>query len=171
MRERSKETAKLRRHFTATGYVAREDAVLLHWHRKLAMWLPPGGHVEANEDPVQAALREAREETGLEVELIEQRPGFAFQTPRQVQPPAVILIEDIDDPIDGPHQHIDSIYFLCLGAPDVDAPDGWLWVTQADLKANVPIVAPSGIPVTAAEDVRELGLAAIQACREAQSAN
>ena len=43
----------IRRHFTATGYVANKTSVLLHWHRKLKLWLPPGGHIEENEDPVQ----------------------------------------------------------------------------------------------------------------------
>jgi ADP-ribose pyrophosphatase YjhB (NUDIX family) len=32
--------------------------VLLVYHRKLAMWLPPGGHVEPNELPDDAAVRE-----------------------------------------------------------------------------------------------------------------
>ena len=55
------------RHFTATGFVVHEGATLLHWHSKVKMWLPPGGHVEENEDPVQAVLREVEEETGLKV--------------------------------------------------------------------------------------------------------
>ena len=42
------------RHFTATGFVVHEGATLLHWHPKVKMWLPPGGHIEPNEDPVQA---------------------------------------------------------------------------------------------------------------------
>src|SRR5215207_2100901 len=32
------------RHFTVAVFVAWEGKVLLHWHRKLGMWLPPGGH-------------------------------------------------------------------------------------------------------------------------------
>ena len=46
------------RHLTVTGFVVHEGLVALHWHQKLAMWLPAGGHIEANEDPVQAVLRE-----------------------------------------------------------------------------------------------------------------
>ena len=53
------------RHFTATGFVVHEGATLLHWHPKVKMWLPPGGHIEPNEDPVEAALREIEEETGV----------------------------------------------------------------------------------------------------------
>ena len=36
--------------------------------------LPLGGHIELHEDPEQAALREAKEESGLEVELLGERP-------------------------------------------------------------------------------------------------
>ena len=44
------------RHFTATGFVINGDATLLHWHHRVQAWLPPGGHIEPNEDPVQAVL-------------------------------------------------------------------------------------------------------------------
>ena len=63
-------TEAFERHHTSTAYVVAGDRTLLLWHAKLRMWLAPGGHAEPNEDPVQAALREAEEESGLEVEVI-----------------------------------------------------------------------------------------------------
>ena len=55
------------RHFTASGIVISDDFdhVLLIEHRKLGCWLYPGGHIEADEDPVHAVLREVSEETGM----------------------------------------------------------------------------------------------------------
>lgn len=47
--------------------------VLLIWHRRLKEWLPPGGHIKQNETPDYAVLREVREETGLEIDLIDHR--------------------------------------------------------------------------------------------------
>lgn len=38
---------------------------LLHRHKRLGKWLQPGGHVDPGETPAEAALREAREETGI----------------------------------------------------------------------------------------------------------
>jgi 8-oxo-dGTP pyrophosphatase MutT (NUDIX family) len=61
------------RHFTVAVFVVRDGRVLLHWHRKLGMWLPPGGHIERNELPDEAAAREVLEETGVEVELAGER--------------------------------------------------------------------------------------------------
>ena len=61
------------RHFTATGFVAHDGAVLLHWHQKVREWLPPGGHIEDNEDPVQAVLREISEEAGVSAEVSTDR--------------------------------------------------------------------------------------------------
>ena len=58
------------RHFTVAVFVVWEEKVLLHLHRKLAMWLPPGGHIEKNEIPDDVAVREVFEETGLRVELV-----------------------------------------------------------------------------------------------------
>ena len=60
--------------FTVAIFVVHERKILLCHHRKLNKWLPLGGHVELDEEPEQAALREAREESGFEVELIGERP-------------------------------------------------------------------------------------------------
>jgi 8-oxo-dGTP pyrophosphatase MutT (NUDIX family) len=54
---------------TVSVYIVRDGAVLLHHHAKTGKWLPPGGHIELDEDPNEAAIREAKEETGFDVEL------------------------------------------------------------------------------------------------------
>ena len=60
--------------FTVAIFVVQQAKVLLVHHRALGKWLPLGGHIELDEDPEQAALREAREESGLDVELLGERP-------------------------------------------------------------------------------------------------
>jgi 8-oxo-dGTP pyrophosphatase MutT (NUDIX family) len=52
-------------HVTASAIVIGPRGVLLHRHRRLGLWLQPGGHLEPGEEPWEAAKREAAEETGL----------------------------------------------------------------------------------------------------------
>ncbi|NDJ56506.1 NUDIX hydrolase [Enterobacteriaceae bacterium 4M9] len=57
----------LKGHVTATAFIVdrqREYALMLH-HRKLNMWLPPGGHCDGNADVMNTAIRETQEETGI----------------------------------------------------------------------------------------------------------
>lgn len=56
-------------HVTASAIVVSDagNKVALHLHKRLNMWLQPGGHIDAGETPAQGALREAMEETGLPV--------------------------------------------------------------------------------------------------------
>lgn len=94
------------RDFTVATFVVRRNEVLLLWHRKLQIWLPPGGHIEPNELPDEAAVREIAEETGLAAELVGE-PGLPIDRPRQLVRPFGIQVEDIRPG----HQHIDLIYY------------------------------------------------------------
>jgi 8-oxo-dGTP pyrophosphatase MutT (NUDIX family) len=57
-------------HVTASAIVVGPRGTVLHLHKRLGLWLQPGGHIEPGETPAEAALREAREETGLAVRLV-----------------------------------------------------------------------------------------------------
>ena len=98
----------VKNHFTATGIVfnARNEILMIR-HNKLKVWLPPGGHIDENELPDHAVLREILEETGIEAALI---PSKKLDLPYELTLPFVILLEDIEG--DGTHNHIDMI-FLC----------------------------------------------------------
>ncbi|MEX2080164.1 MAG: NUDIX domain-containing protein [Dehalococcoidia bacterium] len=160
--------SEVERHHTATAYVVTAGRTLLVWHAKLGMWLPPGGHLEPNEDPVQAARREALEEAGLRVEVVPTYALLECAGPTVLAPPAVILIEDIvrrDQPF---HQHIDHVYFTrATEAVDFDAPvphGPHRWASSAELESTFSLLAPDGRLVPVAEDVRVLGVRAIAAC-------
>jgi 8-oxo-dGTP pyrophosphatase MutT (NUDIX family) len=93
--------------FTVAIFVVRDCRILLVHHRKLDKWLPLGGHVELDEDPEQAALREAREESGLEVELLGERPPTTEPGTRALIAPRFLDIHRITDT----HEHIGMIYW------------------------------------------------------------
>ncbi len=157
----------MRRHFTVSGFVVDGDRTLLHWHRKNGMWLPPGGHIDPDEDPVRAVVREVREETGITAEVVPGRPPMPFDRPAQLPTPYTILVEDIPGggAPSGPHQHIDLIYFLRPDHGAQCAPaqhEPFVWVSEQQLRRNDALpVASCGVDIPIPEDVRVLGLAAI----------
>lgn len=63
-------------HITGSAWVVSKDAshALLVLHRKLGKWLQPGGHSDGDPNTRAVALREAREETGITIEL--HAPGI-----------------------------------------------------------------------------------------------
>src|SRR5262249_37423094 len=106
----------LTRDFTVATFVVWDARVLLLWHRKLQMWLPPGGHIEPNELPDEAAIREVAEETGGEAVLVGER-GVPVGDPVQLVRPAGIQLENIRPD----HQHVDLIYFARPAHPEATA--------------------------------------------------
>ena len=62
----------MKRHFCASAFVInpKDKTILLVKHRKFDRWLQPGGHIEDDETPEEAATREVFEETGIKTKLI-----------------------------------------------------------------------------------------------------
>jgi 8-oxo-dGTP pyrophosphatase MutT (NUDIX family) len=150
------------RHFVATVYVVSDGATCLHEHERLGMWLPPGGHIDRDELPHEAALREAREETGLDVELVVERGDLDSDTASSLPEPRHFLLEDINVHPDGEvgHQHVDFVFYgeaqsraIDPDADDEADPDLWEWFTPEDLRERADELA---------DDVVEAGLRAIQ---------
>ena len=93
--------------FTVAIFVVQDGKVLVIHHRTLDKWLPLGGHIELDEDPEQAALREAKEESGLDVELIGERPPTTEPGTRALIAPRFLDIHRIT----ASHEHIGMIYW------------------------------------------------------------
>jgi len=137
------------RHFVATVYVVNDGAVALHEHDRLGMWLPPGGHVERDETPHEAARREVREELGLEVELVAPVDDLSSPTAESIPKPQHFLLEDINvhgDEVG--HQHIDFVYYGAVASRDIDpapgeaAPAEWEWFSASALERRADELEP-----------------------------
>jgi 8-oxo-dGTP pyrophosphatase MutT (NUDIX family) len=152
------------RHFVATVYVVSDGAVALHEHDKLEMWLPAGGHVDRDELPHEAALRETREELGIDVDLVAPQEAIESETVQSIPQPQHFLLEDINVDADGAvgHQHIDFIFYGESPTREIDpgpgeqAADDWAWFTPAELAGTDELPA----------DVVEIGRQAIETITE-----
>lgn len=136
----------MEKHFTATSYIFKDDKTLLIFHKKLQKWLPPGGHTEENETPVECAKREALEETGLEIRIIPQENLWIERfNAISFERPYLCLLENIPAYKDKPaHQHIDLVYVStpCGGVehPELLASGELKWFSKEELLTLKPDV-------------------------------
>lgn len=102
----------MKREFTASAFIVEDDRILLVHHAKYQKWIQPGGHVEADETPQEAAIREVWEETGLQVELIDETDiEIVSPNAKSIPRPYLCLLEDIPPHKGHPaHQHIDLLF-------------------------------------------------------------
>lgn len=104
--------------FTATGYTVNKshDKILLIHHNKLNKWLPAGGHVESDEAPHEAAIREVYEETGVHATLIAtDDPDLQLKNiaDTQIPRPYAFMYQIIPaNKKDVEHIHLDMVYVL-----------------------------------------------------------
>jgi 8-oxo-dGTP pyrophosphatase MutT (NUDIX family) len=108
------------KHFTATTIIVHGKKALLHLHKKLGIWIPVGGHIDRDEIPEEAALREVKEEAGLDVELFVPDARIEMGDAKQLLRPMHILLENINEF----HQHIDLVYYAKANTFEVSSQDG-----------------------------------------------
>ncbi|HUS44014.1 MAG TPA: NUDIX domain-containing protein [Ilumatobacteraceae bacterium] len=101
-------------HVTGSGIVVGRRGVVLLEHKRLGIWLQPGGHIDPGETPWDAALRESREETGLEV---------CFAGPVDDAGVPELIHVDVHEGGRG-HTHLDLRYLIEGGDADPDPPEG-----------------------------------------------
>lgn len=110
--------AHVQRHFTATAFIVdSRKRTLLLWHKRLGRWMPPGGHIDPNETPQDAAKRECKEETNWDVEIVgDESPDLFARNKAEgtmLTKPIAMLLENIPaSPERGEpaHQHMDFLF-------------------------------------------------------------
>jgi 8-oxo-dGTP pyrophosphatase MutT (NUDIX family) len=129
-------------HVTASGIVVGPRGTVLHRHKRLGIWMQPGGHIDPGESPAEAALREATEELGLAVEHPPTGP--------------VLIHLDVHEAALG-HTHLDLRYLL-LGAdldplpPPDESPDArWCSWDEALAMADAALIDALPLARTAYE--------------------
>lgn len=114
-------------HVTGSAFIVGRRGIVLLKHRRLGIWVQPGGHVDPGETPWDAARREAVEETGLTV---------AFPDGR-----AELVHVDVHPGGRG-HTHLDLRYVLGAGDADPTPPPDesqevhWFAWSQAPARAE-----------------------------------
>ena len=122
--------------FTASVYVVRDGKVLLHQHKTLGIWLPPGGHIELDEDPNQTAVREVKEETGLTVELVGR--GRIKKAPTDNSQDLLVPMFLNRHHVTDAHEHVDHVYFAQSLEGVVVSEEGseFVWVAREQIEQN-----------------------------------
>lgn len=93
-------------HITGSGIVIRKEKILLIQHRYIKEWFQPGGHVDPNESPLEAAIRELQEETGWLTQTSTLHP---MEIPLDID---IHIIPANPIKQESQHLHIDFAYLL-----------------------------------------------------------
>jgi 8-oxo-dGTP pyrophosphatase MutT (NUDIX family) len=119
--------------FTVSVFVIHKNKILIRKHDKYGTWIGVGGHTELDEDSNQTAIREVKEEVGLDVVLWGEKPnsGHPGKTIHLI-PPRFMNRHHINED----HEHLDLVYFASSNTDKVvpEKPnDEWTWLTLEEL--------------------------------------
>ena len=127
---------KYNKSITATVYVINDGKVLLHQHKKYKTWFPLGGHIEEDEFPHEAAVREVKEESGFDVTLIETELAPPIELARVKRIPAPFCLLHEGTP--GVENFFDFIYIAktneIVPHPANDESKEFKWFSYDELK-------------------------------------
>jgi len=127
----------LRKDFVVAGYIVKDGKVLLVDHKKLGKWLPIGGHIRPKEAPDQAMVREAKEEAGLDVEIISERYPDDDPDVEMLSRPDHVQLERIVEKKGEVHQHIDFVYVCRMrGGKGDKGSEKCRWFSKEELETD-----------------------------------
>jgi len=128
--------------YTVEVFIVYKDKVLFRFHDKYNIWLSVGGHIELDEDPNQAALREVKEEVGLDVVLHDKLRPFVWDAEnyKELIPPYFMNIHKVSDT----HRHVTLNYFATADSDQVvesshDKSGKWKWMTKEEIESDPEI--------------------------------
>ena len=134
------------KHFTASVWITttgKPKKILLVHHKKLGRWLQPGGHIEKFENPVTAAIREVKEETGLDINFLSDGIQFIDNEGTFLTTPEFLMEQTIPAHGKQPlHFHLDINYVVSVPEQDlkhsIKESHNISWFTKKEaLKLNI----------------------------------
>ena len=94
--------------FTVEVFIVYKNKVLLRMHEKYHRWLSVGGHIELDESPIEAAIREVKEEVGLDVIISGNLPPVEDESDyKHLIAPRYFGCSYVNDT----HRHMTFVYF------------------------------------------------------------
>ncbi len=114
---------------TAAGFLIREDRVLLKYHEKVDLWLPFKTHVREGETPNEAIKRKFKDETGLEIEILNKEEiTTSGKIDRELAVPFYANVHEAGD-----HNHI-CFYYVCKVEDAKEFKGRSKWFSKEDLE-------------------------------------
>lgn len=142
--------------FTVEVFIVYKNTVLLRRHDKLGIWLSVGGHIELDEDPNEAAVREVKEEVGLDIELDDRLKTVYEDSERYMELIPPISLNRIK--VNENHEHITLVYFARAGSNKIkelsvrEKSEACKWFSKEELQSDSMIV----------ENVKKFALKALE---------
>lgn len=106
------------KHFTSSVWIVSDTTpkkMLLIHHKKLGKWIQPGGHIEPFENPIETAIREVHEETGIDITSLRDKIHVVDTDGTFLPVPTYFMEQKIPPHKEEPmHYHLDFMYVLTV---------------------------------------------------------
>jgi 8-oxo-dGTP pyrophosphatase MutT (NUDIX family) len=131
------------KHFTTSIYLISDESesrALMVFHKKLKVWIQPGGHVERKENPIDTVIRETMEETGIDLKPYVNKIRMSKYSDGTIDLPLPQVFHQQPIPTHGDepaHYHLDLGYVFKIKPKEPTPAKGESqdvkWFTQAEI--------------------------------------